>query len=314
MENTEITELPLRAVPYPDESINGFIARIAQLNHFKFAAWVAEAASVKFPQNFYKDDEISRLASVTGQPFDELRRIAPKRGIMGPYGSMSALLGQDVPTKVIVLHLRRFCPVCVAMGPGYHRTAWTLRFAGACMVHKIRLMDRCPVCRMQLYWRTGAPDKCRCGSSLVSTTAGSVPAHVDSEELIGPSYLLRMLMGEERKTYPLMEGLRFAELLKASQVLGLLGSEQNATFKLDDRLTPEVGLLLSRGIRLLTVDPAIFDNQISSLIPVGRSGPLKKYVRSLWELEGALVHAGVSHAPLGAALKKALERYPAERR
>ncbi len=314
MENTDIIELPLRTVPYADESINGFIARIAQLNHFKFAAWVAEAASVKFPQNFYKDDEISRLASVTGRPFDELRRIAPIRRIMGPNQSMSALLGQDVPTKAIVLHLRRFCPVCVAMGPGYHRIAWTLRFAGACMLHKIRLVDRCPVCRMQLYWRTEAPDKCRCGSSLVSTTDVSVPTPVDTDELIGPSYLLRMLMGEERKTYPLMKGLRFSELLKASQVLGLLGAEPNASFKLDDRLTPEVGLLLSRGMRLLKIDPAMFDNQVSSLIPVGRYGPLKKYVRSLWKLEESLVHAGVSHAPLGTALRKVLERYPAERR
>lgn len=310
MKSPEIAELPLRSAPFPDESINGFIARIAQLNHFKHAMWVAEAAGVKFPQNFYKDDEIGRLATVTARPFDELRRIAPKRGLRGSAGSVSLLLGQDVPTNAIVLRVRRFCPACVATDSTYHRIAWTLRFARACELHECRLVDRCPVCRMPLNWRTEAADKCRCGSPLASMSDVSVSTTVDSEELVGPRYLLRALVGEERTMYPLMEGLRFAELLKAAQVLGLFGAEPDASFKLDDRLTPAVGLWLSRGLRLLTVDPAVFGNQVSSLIPVGRNGPRKRYVRALWNLEEALVHAGVGYAPLGAALRRVLQRYP----
>lgn len=130
---------------------------------------------------------------------------------------------------------------------------------------------------------------------------------------MGPRCLLRALMGEERTTYPLMEGLRFAELLKAGQALGLFGAESNASFKLDDRLTPEVGLWLSRGLRLLTVEPAVFGDQVSALTPEGRRGPPKRYVRALWDLEESLVHAGVGNAPLGAALRRLLERYPAGR-
>ena len=165
MDTTTGARLPLRDAPRTGESINGYIARMAQRNHLERADWVAKTAGIKFPQVSYSDDEIDRLAITTGQDFQTLRPIAPTPGVKTAIGRVSSLLGHDIPSDSLVRVGRRVCPICL-IESAEHQIAWALRFARFCTKHGCRLINACPSCGKDLDWRTRAPDVCHCGHDL----------------------------------------------------------------------------------------------------------------------------------------------------
>ncbi len=309
MDTTIGARLPLRDPPRSGESINGYIARMAQHNHLERADWVAKTAGIKFPQVSYSDDEIDRLAITTGQDFQTLRPIAPTPGVKTAIGKVSSLLGHDIPTDSLVRVGRRVCPICL-IESAEHQIAWTLRFARFCTKHGCRLVNTCPSCGKDLDWRTRAPDVCHCGHELYFQPLKSRLERTEPEEIVGPKYLADMLLGSPQDELPMLTGLRFAEIFFAARRLGAFGASRQNFFWLDDTMDKQVGIWLTRALKLMALDHDRFVRKIISLSPKRYGKPIKKHLSILAEVRTKLTEVGAAEAPLVIALGGIVDQYP----
>ena len=309
MDTTAVARLPLRDQPRPGESINGYIARMADQNRLDRAKWVADVAGFKFPQVCYGDEEIERLAIATGQEFETLRPIAPGLSVNTALGKTSSLLGHEVPTDCLVRVGRRVCPLCLIEAPD-HQITWTLRFVRFCTKHGCRLIKACPACGEDLDWRVGAPDVCRCGHELYYHPAKGTISGADREEIIGPKYLADFLSGAQPFEVPMLSGLKFAEIFLAVRSLGVFGAARGDTFWLDDMMHDKVGIWLTRALRLLALDHNPFIDKLISLSPKHLGAPNKKHLGILAEVRAKLTESGAAEAPLVIALGEIVDRYP----
>ncbi|CAG9180573.1 hypothetical protein LMG23992_04276 [Cupriavidus laharis] len=62
-------------------------------------------------------------------------------------------------------HRACFCPVCFQAEPVW-RDEWQLRGVLACLLHGVRLVAECPICRRSLSWRRRDLGHCSCGFPL----------------------------------------------------------------------------------------------------------------------------------------------------
>lgn len=309
MDKTPAARLPLHDLPLPDESINGYLARMAGHNHLPKAKAVADAAGIEFPEVCYGDEAIERLAIATGQKFETLRPIAPDLSVDTALGKTSSLLGHEVPTDSLVRVGRRVCPLCLLQAP-HHRISWSFRFVRFCTEHGCRLVKACPKCGKDLDWVIGKPEVCRCGHELFYQPAtGSIEGAV-REEIPGPKYLLEILSGTQKAELPMLTGLNFAQIFFAARRLGHFGADRSEIFWLDDMMHDAVGIWLTRALRLLALNHGRFVDKLIALLPKRDGMPTKKHLGFVDEVRTKLSNSGAAEAPLVIALEKIVDRYP----
>ena len=318
MDSIDYKRLPLRAEPYPDESINGYIARTAVRNHAARASQVLQIAGLKSFKQCYSDKEIEQLAHTTGQDFDTLRAIAPTPKERSPLGPVSRLLGQEIPTNALVRVGRRICPICIADSP-HHRISWTLRFIRVCPLHGARLLNTCTSCGKGLSWSTVSPNSCQCGSEFVtqllevwkaSRTFDAMLSPAVPDELEGPTKLLAYLTRPSIPQQPLLQKMSFAETLIASRYLGQFGAPPEQSYRLDDTIWEDIGIWHTRGMRLLSLDPSQLGPQLISLARMRQGWPTRKYLDALTKLHETLTASGSRDRPLPQAIGDLLNRLP----
>lgn len=219
--------LPLRIAPYPDESLAGFLIRLAERN------------GVQSPKV---------LASSIGSPFSTVEAVAKRAFDLSP---MSKAIGVDISTLegmtywptgradevrflgttvdvgMILLKHRRACPQCM-QEMQFHRAVWDLRIATACPVHKVRVIDRCQKCGRHLLWRAPTISRCTCGADI--RTMVSEPVH--ASELIGPSFIYGALHlnGFSASEQGILSTLSFSDALSMLFHLGWFGSGARQPF------------------------------------------------------------------------------------
>ncbi|WP_448187576.1 TniQ family protein [Azospirillum sp. sgz301742] len=157
--------LPVRVRPYPDESLPGLIVRMSEENAFvgpyrmlricRILGTIGTAAA--------RPSSIGPLAELFVLPRETVQRASFCR----PDGA-AALLGHEVPLDFVTSERVRVCPLCLADAP-YHRAVWSLSLSTACPLHAVRLVERCPRCRVRLTWTRGGFETCRCGQDLRET-------------------------------------------------------------------------------------------------------------------------------------------------
>jgi hypothetical protein len=304
LERKKRNSLPLRCDPIDGESLNGFIARLAKENGFHKVAWVAEIAEIPFPQRWYGDDDIERLASVAGRDFGELRAIAatlphPKGGTY-----VSSMHGRDVPTGVFVRDVRRLCPRCLEIS-AYHPAIWEMRFVRSCVDHGGRLLAACPTCKRQLDWRTDSVCLCSCGFDLRTAETVAVP----EEALVATRFLQAALLGTEQAVPTLLEGLDFEEIF---WLLWRFGRQWSGGISaiLDDSVDPDVEHSLTRGLTALSRGSEELERDLNFNARRWSSFPAKKTIAFLEEVQGRLKEMSPKAEPLAEIVRRVLEDPP----
>ncbi|HEX6956800.1 MAG TPA: TniQ family protein [Ferrovibrio sp.] len=218
----EIQTLTISDKLHPDESVQGFMARLAQLNGIKHVKWVWSAANLAFRQVQFDDTQIKGLATLAGLDFEQLRLQAPsplRRKARRTETYVFQVLGHDLPFSCIPTQdSRRVCPECLKLS-AHHRLIWNFRFAQVCTDHRIRLVSACPSCKPEnprpLDWVVRDVTICKCGHDLRTVSA----LDASDDEITGQRYIEDVLFDRKPTVPDLLRGLKLDEVL---EVIGLL--------------------------------------------------------------------------------------------
>lgn len=188
-EATGCNQLPLRLDRHPEESLAGFVVRLAERNQSE--GWsviplmrlagvpgttVGSVQEATFP--------LAGLACLSGMPEGELLAKAfPRLG-----HCLNRVASGQVARRYLTTASRQVCPACLAEAP-VHRRLWHLAFAVSCPRHGGRLLRACPGCGASLQWCRGTITACACGRSLARAASEARPG----EELRGLATLCRLL-------------------------------------------------------------------------------------------------------------------------
>ncbi len=130
---------PVQASPYPYESFESFILRVAEYNAFDSASVTLRALGARChkPSRYcYK-----HLSPLLGIEPASLAAMIPT----AVDGDLYLLGNQLLRKRHIVQHASRFCPLCVSEC-GYGALEWSLAPFAVCAEHGVYLVDRC-ACR-----------------------------------------------------------------------------------------------------------------------------------------------------------------------
>ena len=181
------------ATPYPDESLVGFLFRLARRRRLPTIRPLMSASSIVNLTTQPSGQQLRALAEVASLEVGQLEAIT-----YGPPNPAIGLFrGISLPSNVFDgrgAAQRRVCPECLREAP-YHRAIWDLTFTSVCPVHRKVLMDTCRRCGQPLRWL--GSDLTRCGHAddgdLTQMTAEDV-----SEADVRATRVVHGLLKDER--------------------------------------------------------------------------------------------------------------------
>ncbi|CAG9180658.1 TniQ family protein [Cupriavidus pinatubonensis] len=164
-------KLPVRPIPFPDESPGGYLVRACECNGFPSVVTMAH----RLCESAYGEQWV--LASYTRpERYDEILRAyglaRPEASAlcytrMGPTSdSPRAFEGRAIAERFFDDECRTFCPMCLAARK-YFRKRWSLLPYAVCLEHSLSMQTDCYVCKRPLSPLRGALCRCECGASLL---------------------------------------------------------------------------------------------------------------------------------------------------
>ena len=253
-----LAPLPNGLDPFADESLPGFVMRMAENHDYGKPMDLLKA---------FGAPELTtlRLAALQGSAHKGLAEylaLFPNeldRLCYGP-GPTCRVLGHELHDNLVVLGRRKFCPLCLAEKP-YHRAFWDLTLATVCPVHAVRLVDRCPHCKATLNWKAAPLTSCsspRCVGDLHWAEAVPVP----QTEMGGVRGLHRLMdTGECPEFDTSVRALPVGEQIRLAFHLGCLARGREAMSRPTNFATlhpDEVHLVLDAGWRMCSDWPLAF--------------------------------------------------------
>ena len=169
----------LTLVPNPDESLIGYVFRLASYRRLSSVRFLAVECGFKEPSNQPRPEWLAALAAFAAVDASSLVAIS-----YGPPDRRHAVfrgqrVGQSVLERRGSAH-RRLCPHCLDESP-HHRAIWDLRYVAACPVHGCLLADECWSCGGALFWRGRDLTRCHCAAR--ADLRKSVAPHVAPRDL-----------------------------------------------------------------------------------------------------------------------------------
>lgn len=143
--------LPVTLRPNQGESVRGYVMRLASANCYPSPQWVVDLIRKKYSAIFESATFLKGLAHIAGLDEEDVNVF-----------SLSQLA---VPTACRQFTHNRVCPKCLVTFK-YIDSIWDFRFASACPIHGVYLLDECRECGEPLSWNRAAIDYCDCGASL----------------------------------------------------------------------------------------------------------------------------------------------------
>ena len=161
-------ELLLTAKPQPDETLMGFILRVAELNGYETPAWVIEVWGLRYNEIarncswvFGQKSDFTRLTYLTGVEASELRTLGYPPARLGGADTMHLFFTSPISKRFIRSTHNKLCPECLRES-NYCRKVWDLAGVTVCPLHKILLLDECPNCDRQITWNRKGVSVCAC--------------------------------------------------------------------------------------------------------------------------------------------------------
>lgn len=183
----------LGSTPYPDESLIGFIFRLAKRRRMSSGRWLAFACGFDRLTNQPKPEWIRNLADKAQVDPASLEAIS----YGPPNDRVGVFRGAILPSNVFDargMARRRVCPQCLVESP-HHRAIWDLSFVAICPVHCVELVDQCRSCGDWLRWLGRDLTNCGCRKGGDLTQMRS--AVVSKEDARGTRTVYGLL-GDER--------------------------------------------------------------------------------------------------------------------
>ncbi len=190
---TRLERRSLGAEPRPDESLIGFVARLAERQHIQTVNTLFFQIGMPAVSNRFYNEPATALASLAGTDVDKIRAIS-----YGPTDSSYAeFRGRRLPSRMLDVYSgkwRRVCPQCLVEF-SHHRCWWDVQAISACPVHAVSLIDGCPKCFEPFRWggATVVKSFCDCGMDLRHLACTTVPHN----QVIATA-VMHGLLGDER--------------------------------------------------------------------------------------------------------------------
>lgn len=144
-------------VPYPDESLAGYVLRLSERNYYQSPNWIMNLANLKADRTIrlpLKSENPSQLSQVIGISDIQLKKMA--------YG---AVMAQDIFSYTIHKYANKVCQQCLKEAL-YCRQIWELPILTVCPFHHCLLLQQCPSCQKPISWSRPGIAKCKCGQDF----------------------------------------------------------------------------------------------------------------------------------------------------
>ncbi|MGZ8284049.1 MAG: TniQ family protein [Allosphingosinicella sp.] len=186
--------------PFPDESLDGFVARVAAHNHLENALAISAQGGVLYGHRPHLTTQswegLPTVAKCLKVDVAELHR----RSYPLAAGSkeLREFFGTAIDRRHLDTRIRRFSPAALQLSP-HHRAQWQIRLFPFCTETWEYLVDRCPRCHaVQRWYRTNGIERCDfCVQDLRRAPTSLVPPeHRETAraavELVHPDHRRRM--------------------------------------------------------------------------------------------------------------------------
>lgn len=134
----------LGSTPHPDESLIGFLFRLAKRRRMSSGRRLAFMCGFDRLTNRPRPEWLGALAVRAQTAVASLEAIS-----FGPPDDRRGVFrGVALPSNIFDgrgAAARRVCPHCLAESP-HHRAIWDLFFIAICPVHRVELIDQCRSC------------------------------------------------------------------------------------------------------------------------------------------------------------------------
>jgi hypothetical protein len=160
--------------PKPDESLTGYLVRLAGLNNYAGPDWILSMAGLdkgrgnwKWPSYaFCSIVELKRLGELLALDLPGLEELRyPPVETAGRVVGNHLFFGAPVPRSVIHPQSPKVCPECLKESR-HCRRIWDFKLVTCCSTHQRQLIDGCPACGKRLKWYRPAASACDCGFDL----------------------------------------------------------------------------------------------------------------------------------------------------
>ncbi len=152
--------------PFEDESLLGFLLRLAERNRYLSPSWIVEHIQGCYlsPKAIMQGAlDLKKLSDLSFIPEEDLQNLVywpvPEHD-----GLKNLFLGGTLP-RYLLSDASRVCPECLREAP-YARNIWDFALYTACPIHKTHLISICPSCGEHLSWFRKSVHLCSCGYDL----------------------------------------------------------------------------------------------------------------------------------------------------
>ncbi len=151
-------------IPYKDESLAGYIIRLAEINYYQSPNWILNLAGLKANKGIYLYDNLLEPSLLS-----KLVRLDDKQLCF------MTLLAHDTVNESNYRHYKiykygvRLCPQCLKEF-NYSRKIWDWYIVKACALHQCKLIYECPNCQKKIKWARPGVSLCKCGFDFRSHT------------------------------------------------------------------------------------------------------------------------------------------------
>jgi hypothetical protein len=152
-----------------EESLPGYVARVAEANFCESAGWITADLSSRQPNLAFSPAAAEQLAAKTGQCPDVMVDRTYRK-----MGKRVLVRGHDLPAEAVAVQQAGVCPACLRDEP-IRRWWWELTPFGVCPDHRVELVTRCHACGDKYSWATPRTTVCRCGADIRRTETVEVP-------------------------------------------------------------------------------------------------------------------------------------------
>lgn len=204
-----------RPAPYQNESLKGYLCRVAETNGYDSPYWLLEFANCS-PWLATRKQSLQRLSHLFGVLPQQLsyRCYWPCDGKPTEYQ-----FGQThVLRHMINLTRPRICPHCLSEGK-FRRQIWDMSVIACCPDHGTALIDYCPTCLAGFQWQHAKVEECfTCGQRLSQIKTSQAPT--DALELT--TYISRRVFGYPKaaSTFMYLDQVELQEIMSAITFIG----------------------------------------------------------------------------------------------
>ena len=128
--------------PYDNESINGFIQRVALENRYENANWIysLKKISLNLKTRVGIENDILKLSELLNKDYLKLYALTYFHIFSKNNDWLPVLIRQGINRH------SKYCPKCFKEN-GYHNKFWDISFNIFCSKHNLLLIDMCPKCK-----------------------------------------------------------------------------------------------------------------------------------------------------------------------